>query len=106
MAVSNNLSYPTFARTKPTDAQISKSVVSILKKFGWKKVTFVHTDEQEFQHTAETIYKVRASQDWLLGCNFSIEIGAIAGILRYSKKVKVCNDQEIAQSERNFHSKN
>ena len=61
MAVSNNLSYPTFARTKPTDAQISKSVVSVLKRFGWKKVTFVHTDENEFQHTADTIYKVHAS---------------------------------------------
>ena len=24
----------------------------------WKKVTFVHTDEQEFQHTSDTIYKV------------------------------------------------
>ena len=57
--MSNGLSYPTFARTKPTDSQISKSVVSILKKFGWKKVTFVHTNEPEFQHTANTIYEVR-----------------------------------------------
>ncbi|XP_060597382.1 receptor-type guanylate cyclase Gyc76C-like isoform X2 [Ruditapes philippinarum] len=54
--VSNNESYPTFARTKPTDSQISKSVVSILKKFKWQKVTFVHTSEPVLQHTADTIY--------------------------------------------------
>ncbi|KAL3876608.1 hypothetical protein ACJMK2_034430, partial [Sinanodonta woodiana] len=55
MAVSNNLSYPTFARTKPTDSQISKSVVSILKRFGWRKITFLHSNEKEFHHTANSI---------------------------------------------------
>lgn len=56
--VSNNLFYPTFARTKPTDSQISKSVVSILKQLNWKKVAFVHTSESVLQHTADTIYQV------------------------------------------------
>ncbi|XP_045213178.2 receptor-type guanylate cyclase Gyc76C-like isoform X2 [Mercenaria mercenaria] len=61
--VSNSQSYPTFARTKPTDSQISKSVVSILKKFRWKKITFVHTSESVLQHTADTIYELMQIYD-------------------------------------------
>ena len=56
--VSNKVQYPTFARTKPTDSQISQSVVSILETFQWKKITFIHSNEKEFQHTADTIYQV------------------------------------------------
>lgn len=56
--VSNKAQYPTFARTKPTDSQISQSVVSILETFHWKKITFIHSSEKEFQHTAETIYQL------------------------------------------------
>ena len=56
--MSNKLQYPTFARTKPTDSQISQSVVSILETFQWKKITFIHSDEKEFQHAANTIYQV------------------------------------------------
>ncbi|KAH3863877.1 hypothetical protein DPMN_026882, partial [Dreissena polymorpha] len=56
--VSNSDKYPTFARTKPTDSQISRSVVSILKKFDWDKITFVHTDELELEHTAGTIFEL------------------------------------------------
>lgn len=58
VAVSNSEEYPTFARTKPTDSQISESVVSILKQFGWKKITFIHTNEVDMQHTADTIYNL------------------------------------------------
>ncbi|GIY60457.1 hypothetical protein CEXT_220861 [Caerostris extrusa] len=32
--------YPTFARTRPPDTQISKSVASLLLSFGWMKVAF------------------------------------------------------------------
>ncbi|XP_056019225.1 receptor-type guanylate cyclase Gyc76C-like isoform X2 [Ostrea edulis] len=45
--VSNKVEYPTFARTKPTASQISASVVCILKKFNWEKITFIHTANQE-----------------------------------------------------------
>ncbi|XP_062588637.1 receptor-type guanylate cyclase Gyc76C-like [Saccostrea cucullata] len=45
--VSNKVKYPTFARTKPTASQISASVVCILKKYNWKKITFIHTANQE-----------------------------------------------------------
>lgn len=45
--VSDKVKYPTFARTKPTASQISASVVCILKKFNWKKVTFIHTANEE-----------------------------------------------------------
>ncbi|KAK6170897.1 hypothetical protein SNE40_019184 [Patella caerulea] len=53
--VSDKELYPTFARTKPTVSQISKSVVSILRLFNWKKVTFIHSNIDEFEHTADTI---------------------------------------------------
>jgi len=36
--------------------------VSILKKFEWNKITFVHTDELELQHTADAIFKVRNNE--------------------------------------------
>ena len=58
--VSNKLEYPTFARTKPTASQISASVVCILKKFKWKKVTFIHTSNTEngLPDTVSTIESV------------------------------------------------
>lgn len=57
--VSNPQLYPTFARTKPTDSQISGSVVSILKLFHWNRVTFIHNEGDEYGIMADTIYKVR-----------------------------------------------
>ena len=49
--------YPTFARTKHHDSSISKSVVSLLNKFGWKKVTFIYSDQIE--SVADTVAEVR-----------------------------------------------
>ncbi len=48
--------YPTFARTKHHDSSISKSVVSLLNKFGWKKVTFIYSDQIE--SVADTVAEV------------------------------------------------
>ncbi|KAK3091527.1 hypothetical protein FSP39_020527 [Pinctada imbricata] len=53
--VSDKENYPTFARTKPTDSQVSQSVVSVLKAFNWKKVTFVYSSKETFKPTADTI---------------------------------------------------
>lgn len=36
---SNKKEFPTFARTRPPDTQISKSVVSVLMAFNWTKVS-------------------------------------------------------------------
>ncbi|XP_076458574.1 speract receptor-like [Babylonia areolata] len=55
-AVSDKALYPTFARTKPTDSQISKSVVSLLRMFHWSKVTFIHSNLSHVQHVANNIY--------------------------------------------------
>ena len=54
--VSDKNLYPTFARTKYHDSSISKSVVSLLNKFNWKKVVFVHSDD--LQSVADTVYNV------------------------------------------------
>ncbi|KAL4241108.1 hypothetical protein ACF0H5_001886 [Mactra antiquata] len=66
--VSDKKEYPTFARTKPPDSQISKSVVSVMKQFNWKKITFLYSELSMFQHTAETIHKVS---------DISIDVGNI-----------------------------
>ncbi|ESO83952.1 hypothetical protein LOTGIDRAFT_91228, partial [Lottia gigantea] len=56
--VSEKEVYPTFARTKPTVSQIAKSVVSILRLFNWKKVTFIHSNREAKIHTADSICEV------------------------------------------------
>ena len=56
--VSDKEKYPTFIRTKPTESQISRSVASLLMTYNWTKVTFVYSNENEFQHTAKTIIDV------------------------------------------------
>ncbi|XP_046437662.1 guanylate cyclase 32E-like isoform X1 [Daphnia pulex] len=54
---SNKELFPTFARTRPPDTQISKSVASVLKAFHWHKVAFFHksTDDSEYAKIAQTI---------------------------------------------------
>ncbi|XP_071439399.1 guanylate cyclase 32E [Hetaerina americana] len=49
--------YPTFARTRPPDTQISKSVVSLLLYFNWTQVAFVHQTsvDSEFSAVAATL---------------------------------------------------
>ncbi|KAL7287914.1 hypothetical protein TKK_0017974 [Trichogramma kaykai] len=45
---SNKNEFPTFARTRPPDTQISKSVVAVLKAFNWTKVSFVFMNTSNF----------------------------------------------------------
>ncbi|KAG8235373.1 hypothetical protein J437_LFUL012584, partial [Ladona fulva] len=49
--------YPTFARTRPPDTQISKSVTTLLLHFNWTQVAFLHqiSLEGEFSAVASTI---------------------------------------------------
>ncbi|XP_046736974.1 guanylate cyclase 32E [Diprion similis] len=57
---SDKAEFPTFARTRPPDTQISKSVVSVLLAFNWTKVTFMYMNSTLFEFNkmstvAETI---------------------------------------------------
>lgn len=54
---SNKKDFPTFARTRPPDTQISKSVVSLLLSFNWTQVTFLYLDSPDdaFGPVANTI---------------------------------------------------
>ena len=36
--------FPTFARTRPPDTQVSKSVLSLLLRYNWMKVAFFYKD--------------------------------------------------------------
>lgn len=53
---SNKELFPTFARTRPPDTQISKSVASVLKAFHWHKVAFFHksTDDSEYAKVSQS----------------------------------------------------
>ncbi|XP_074638228.1 atrial natriuretic peptide receptor 2-like isoform X3 [Acropora palmata] len=49
--VSDKTLYPTFARTRPPNAQLSKSILAVLNKFSWKTVAIIYCDDSCFsQH--------------------------------------------------------
>ncbi|KAF0764785.1 guanylate cyclase 32E-like isoform X2 [Aphis craccivora] len=52
--------FPTFARTRPPDTQISKSVAAVLKAFNWTQVTFFYSNaaDTHFGKIASTISEV------------------------------------------------
>ncbi|KAH8378938.1 hypothetical protein KR009_002164 [Drosophila setifemur] len=54
---SHKVDFPTFARTRPPDTQISKSVVALLLAFNWTQVSFLYLDDVagQYQPVAETI---------------------------------------------------
>lgn len=56
---SNKRDFPTFARTRPPDTQIAKSVVSLLVAYNWTQVTFFHVDHDNSEITpiAKTVIK-------------------------------------------------
>ena len=56
--MSDKTVYPTFARTKPEDLQISKAVVSMLLHMNWKKIVFVYGRHKHL--LADTILTVIA----------------------------------------------
>ncbi|XP_058980104.1 speract receptor [Musca domestica] len=60
---SNKHDFPTFARTRPPDTQISKSVVSLLMAFNWTQVTFLYLDHPDslYQPVADTILSILKS---------------------------------------------
>ncbi|KAG8315279.1 hypothetical protein J6590_074377 [Homalodisca vitripennis] len=52
--------FPTFARTRPPDNQISKSVAAVLLAFNWTQVTFFYfnSEDNELSKIASTILSV------------------------------------------------
>lgn len=56
---SNKRDFPTFARTRPPDTQIAKSVASLLLTYNWTQVTFLHVDHESSEITpiAMTVIK-------------------------------------------------
>ncbi|XP_055593126.1 speract receptor isoform X2 [Uranotaenia lowii] len=54
---SNKKHFPTFARTRPPDLQISKSVVSLLLAYNWTQVSFFYraSEDSEFDAVANTL---------------------------------------------------
>ncbi|XP_014210339.1 guanylate cyclase 32E [Copidosoma floridanum] len=53
---SNKKEFPTFARTRPPDTQISKSVIAVLKAFNWTKVSFMFMNASRFDnHVMPTV---------------------------------------------------
>ncbi|XP_050310703.1 guanylate cyclase 32E [Anthonomus grandis grandis] len=48
-ATSDKSKFPTFARTRPPDPQISKSVISVLNNFNWTHVVILYLKSPEYQ---------------------------------------------------------
>ncbi|XP_068673854.1 atrial natriuretic peptide receptor 2-like isoform X2 [Montipora foliosa] len=46
--VSDKTLYPTFARTRPPNAQLSKSILAVLNQFSWKVVAIVYCNDSCF----------------------------------------------------------
>lgn len=71
---SNKKDFPTFARTRPPDTQIAKSVASLLLAYNWTQVTFFHVDRDgsEIAPIAKTVIntltlagiKINAVRTW------------------------------------------
>lgn len=71
---SNKKDFPTFARTRPPDTQIAKSVVSLLLAYNWTQVAFFHVDHDssEIAPIAKTVIntltlagiKINAVRTW------------------------------------------
>ncbi|XP_055624109.1 speract receptor isoform X2 [Toxorhynchites rutilus septentrionalis] len=71
---SNKKHFPTFARTRPPDLQICKSVVSLLLAYNWTQVTFFYraSDDEEYDAVAETLkitlksngVRIRSTRTW------------------------------------------
>ncbi|XP_062715719.1 speract receptor isoform X1 [Aedes albopictus] len=71
---SNKKHFPTFARTRPPDLQISKSVVSLLIAYNWTQVTFFYrtSENAEYDAVAETLkttlktngVRIRSTRTW------------------------------------------
>ncbi|XP_063226249.1 guanylate cyclase 32E isoform X2 [Bacillus rossius redtenbacheri] len=57
-ATSDKRLYPTFARTRPAETQISKSVVSVLLAFNWTQVALFYLNTDEMDKVALTIASV------------------------------------------------
>lgn len=59
---SNKKDFPTFARTRPPDTQIAKSVVSLLLAYNWTQVAFFHVDHDssEIAPIAKTVINTLA----------------------------------------------
>jgi hypothetical protein len=62
---SNKKDFPTFARTRPPDTQIAKSVVSLLIAHNWTRVTFLYFDHDGSQIVpiAKTVVKTLTMAD-------------------------------------------
>jgi len=56
---SNKKYFPTFARTRPPDTQIAKSVISLLLAYNWTQVAFFYVkhDGSEITPIAKTVIK-------------------------------------------------
>ena len=52
---SNKKLFPTFVRTRPPDTQVSKSVVSLLLKFNWKRIAILYSKSKDSDRDLEAV---------------------------------------------------
>lgn len=60
-------SIPTFARTEPPDTQVTKSIISLLNYYGWKKFSIIH--EEMWATVAESLKEQAEKQNMTINHN-------------------------------------
>lgn len=77
-----NIPIPTFARTEPPDTQVTKSIISLLKYYHWKKFSIIHEEtwknvaislRNQAKHHNLTINHVEEVIDYHKCCENSLE---------------------------------
>ncbi|XP_055371824.1 receptor-type guanylate cyclase Gyc76C-like [Condylostylus longicornis] len=58
---------PTFARTEPPDTQVTKSVISLLRYYGWKKFSIIYEDT--WQTVAQSLSKQASTKNMTINHN-------------------------------------
>ena len=90
--VSDKRLYPTFARTFPPATQVTRSIISLLLHFNWRKFTLVVGTSSKWQSIAEKVGHFRAHSH----CAFfflnetAIPLIAMNGLHRTQRKCSHC----------------
>ncbi|KAK9890919.1 hypothetical protein WA026_012260 [Henosepilachna vigintioctopunctata] len=90
---SDKSKFPTFARTRPPDTQISKSVAALLLSFNWTHVVLLYLKSEDYEHfekVAEVIIEmlksagvtVAATKNWFVPYHYGYDENPFYAILK------------------------
>lgn len=71
--MSDKTLYPTFARTLPPATQVTKSIVSLLQHFGWRRYTMVVSSTSRWQSIADQLLSISAKYNVTNNARFDFQ---------------------------------